>query len=164
MLVNSVPLSETHVAGRAALGDDGIELASDPQARQRGVGDQRQAFAGEVVDDRQDAKPPAVAQLIVQEIERPALVGALRQRHRRPGAERPLAAAATAHLKPFLGIEPAQLLVVHRHALALQQDMQPAVAEPPAHSSQLAQPDPDQRRHPAGGCGSGPSCDPRRCA
>ena len=51
------------------LGDERIELAPDAQAGKRGVGDQRQTFASEVVDDGEDTKPPAVAQLIVQKIE-----------------------------------------------------------------------------------------------
>src|SRR5271154_3359997 len=38
----------------AARGDDRIELAADPQARRRGIGDQHQAFAGEVADDGED--------------------------------------------------------------------------------------------------------------
>ena len=46
--------------GPAARGDDGIELARDTQPGQRRIGDQRQAFAGEIVDDRQDAEAPAV--------------------------------------------------------------------------------------------------------
>ena len=62
MLVSSVPLSETIIVGRPRAGDERIELARDPQARQRGVGDQRQALAGEVVDDRQDAEAPAVGE------------------------------------------------------------------------------------------------------
>jgi hypothetical protein len=43
--VSSVPLSETHIAGPAAPGDDDLELTYDPQAGQRGVGDQRAADA-----------------------------------------------------------------------------------------------------------------------
>lgn len=58
MQVSSVPLSETHIDGRPR--GDGLTLAYDPQARQRGVGDRRQAFAAEVVDDRQDAKAAAI--------------------------------------------------------------------------------------------------------
>ena len=109
--------------GRLATpGHDRVELTPDPQAGERGVGDQRQAFAGEVVDDGEDAKAPAVAQLVMQKVERPALVGTLRHGQRCPGAERPLATAATADLKPFLDIEAAQLLVIQHDALAPQQD------------------------------------------
>jgi hypothetical protein len=60
--------------GLAALSDDGIALSPDAQAGQRGVGDQCQAFAGEVFDNGQDTKPPAVVQLIMQKIQRPALI------------------------------------------------------------------------------------------
>ena len=63
-----------HTWPAAARGDDRLELARDPQARERGVGDQRQAFAGEVVDDRENAEAPAVGERIRQEVEAPALV------------------------------------------------------------------------------------------
>lgn len=53
----------------AARGNDGIELSPDTQARRRGVGDQCQALAGEVIDNGEDAESPAIAQLIVQEIQ-----------------------------------------------------------------------------------------------
>ena len=107
MPVSSVPLSETHIAGRPRAGDDGIELAHDPQAGQRGIGDQRQAFPREVVDDRQNAEAAAVGESIRQEVQAPALIGALRQGHRRPCAQCPLAPATPPHLQPFLAVEPA---------------------------------------------------------
>jgi hypothetical protein len=53
-------------------------------------------------------------------------------------------AAATASPKPHLDIEPAQLLVVQRDALAPQQDMQPALAEAPSDSGNLALSGPDE--------------------
>src|SRR5437660_4210120 len=98
MLVSSVPLSETQATGlpRTAM----IASSSRPTRRpeNEGVRYQRQTLASEVVDDGDDAKPPAVAQLIGQKIQRPALVRALRHGQRRPGAERSLAAAAPANL------------------------------------------------------------------
>jgi len=113
-----VPLSLTINQRLATAGDNRIELAPDPRTGQRGVGDQRQAFTGEVVDDDEDAEAPAVAQLVMQKIERPALVRTLRQGQRRRCPEHSLAAAATANLQPFLGIEPAQLLMVQQEAFA----------------------------------------------
>jgi hypothetical protein len=44
----------------AAHGNEEIELTHDAQARQRGVGDQRQAFAREVIDDRQNPEATAI--------------------------------------------------------------------------------------------------------
>ena len=114
MPVSLVPLSETHITGRQR---EAISPSSDPSPGQRGVGDERQAFPREVIDDRQDAETSAVGESIRQEVQAPALIGTLRQRHRRPGAERPLAAAAAPNLQPFLAVEPAQLLVVHDNAL-----------------------------------------------
>ena len=40
------------------------------------------------------------------------------------------AAASAAHRQPLVPVDPEQLLVVHRHALALQHQMQTAIAEP----------------------------------
>jgi hypothetical protein len=46
--------------GFTAFGNYRIEFAPDPQPGQRGIGDQRQALAGEIVDDGEDAKAPAI--------------------------------------------------------------------------------------------------------
>lgn len=116
MPVSSVPLSQT---------------------RQRGVGDQRQAFAAEVVDHREDAETTTIDESIRQEVEAPSLVRPLRDRHWRPCAERPFAPATSAHLQPFLAIQAAKLLVVHGQTLAAHQDKQTAVAEPTADAGQF---------------------------
>ena len=50
------------------------ELARHTRARQRRVGNQRQALAAEVVDDGEDAKAPTRAEHIRQKIQAPALV------------------------------------------------------------------------------------------
>ena len=98
MLVSSVPLSLTIVSGLprpvAITSNSRPTLAheSDPS------GDQREALAGEVVYDRQHAEPPAAGKRVADEVQRPALVSTQRQGHRRPGAERPLPAATTAHM------------------------------------------------------------------
>jgi hypothetical protein len=73
----------------------------------------------------------------------PALVLALRDRHRRPGAERPLAAAPAPHRQPFLAVEPEQLLVVQRDAFAPQQDAQATVAEASSLIGKLPEPPAD---------------------
>jgi hypothetical protein len=59
---------------------DDAELANDPRPRQRHVGDERQALAGEVVDDREDAEAAAVGEGVRQKAEAPALVRPLRER------------------------------------------------------------------------------------
>ena len=63
-----------------ALGDEDLKLAHDPQARQRSVRDQRQAFTGEVVDDSENAEAAAFREGIRQEVQAPALIGSLRDR------------------------------------------------------------------------------------
>ena len=59
-----MPLSLTIDLGLAALTEELIELASDADAGDRGVSDQRQALARAVVDYDQDAHPAAVDELI----------------------------------------------------------------------------------------------------
>jgi hypothetical protein len=139
VLVSSVPLSETQAAGLPRSAIIASSLAPDPQAGQRGIGHQGQALAGEIVDDGENAEAPSVAELVMHKIHRPALVWALWQRQRCPGAERPLATAATANLKPFLGVDPRQLLAVQSEALAPQQDVQSAIAKAAPHRGDLAQ-------------------------
>jgi hypothetical protein len=50
----------------AAPGNDDIELACDPQARQRSIGDERQAFASEVVDHSQNPEPSGAGETFGQ--------------------------------------------------------------------------------------------------
>ena len=59
------------LAGR----EDGIELARHPAARDRRVDDQRQALAGEIVDNDEHSEAATVGQHIRDEVEAPALVG-----------------------------------------------------------------------------------------
>ena len=162
MLVSSVPLSETHMQPACRAGDERVELARDPQAGQRGVGDQaRHSRVKSSTTARMRKRRPSV-KASRQKSRRPALVRPLRQRHRRPRAQRPLASAAPAHLKPLLAIEPPQLLVVHGDALARRAghagaDSRSAGAPPPARAAGPAPP-----HRPAGCCGSAPSCGPLR--
>src|SRR6516164_3844192 len=122
--------------GRAALDEQPIELAGDPDARDRGIGNQRQALARAVIDDHQDAKPPTVDELIGCEVDRPALIRELRNGHWRTRPKGSLASASPAYHEPLLAIEPKQALMVHDEALPSQQYVQTTVAEPSAHVSQ----------------------------
>jgi hypothetical protein len=131
--------------GLATPGDDGIELARHPGAGERGVGHQAETFPGEVIDHRQDAEPPPVGEAVAQEVKRPALIRSLRDRHRPPRPQRPLAPATAADLQPLLGVEPPELLMVHPDPLTPQQHPQPPIAEPTANPGQLPQPGPDRR-------------------
>ena len=64
--------------GSAAPGDQRVEFAHDPPAANRGVDDQGERLAREVVHDRQYPEPPAPGQCVGDEVERPALVGSRR--------------------------------------------------------------------------------------
>ena len=138
MLVSSVPLSETHIDGRPRWAMTASSSRATRMPESEVSADQAQALAREVIDHGEDAEPPAVGERIAHEVERPALIRALRQRHRRPRAQRSLASATAADLKALLPIEPAQLLVVHVRALAAEQDVEPAIAEAAALGGQLA--------------------------
>jgi hypothetical protein len=104
VLVSSVPLSETRAAGlpRSAIIASSSRRPAGPTARYRPPAP---GTLGEIVDDGENAEAPAVTELIVQKIHRPALVWTLWQGQRCPGAKRPLAPAATANLEPFLGVD-----------------------------------------------------------
>ena len=131
-------------AGIASARRYPVQLAGDPQARQRGVGDRGQALTGEVIDHRQNAEAPALDQRVRDEVQGPALVRPLRQGHRRAGAQSPLPAAPLPDHQPLLAIEPVELLVVQHGPLPAEQDVQPPVAEAPAQARQLPQPRPDR--------------------
>src|SRR5690606_21834762 len=90
---------------------------------------QRQAFAREVIDNGENAEAAAIAEGVGDEVERPAAVRARRKCDRCSRAKSPLAAAAPANDELFLPVDPVQLLVVHHEALALEKQMQPAIAE-----------------------------------
>jgi hypothetical protein len=105
LLVNSVPLSLTIVLGLPALAKELIELAGDPDARDRGIGDERQAFARAVVDHDQDAHATAINELVGHEVERPPVVRELRRDHRRPRSQGPLAPSSPADREALLAIE-----------------------------------------------------------
>ena len=63
MPVSSVPLSETHIAGRPR---EAIRLSSSRTTASLAVRyrHQNQTFTREVVDDREDTEPPAIRKSI----------------------------------------------------------------------------------------------------
>src|SRR5262245_9754765 len=110
---------------------DTVELMHDTQSRKRGVGHQAQAFSGEVIDQREDAEASSAHECVRHEVERPAQIATLRDRHRRPGAESPLASAALTNRQAFLLMQPIELLAIELDALALEHQTETAIAEPP---------------------------------
>ena len=107
--------------GRSATpGDDPIQLAADPYARERGVHHDRQRFAGEVVDHAQRAEATAIRKRIGHEVQAPALVGAARQHHRTPRARGPFAAPSPPHSQAFFAVDTVELLVVRIQPLPSQ--------------------------------------------
>lgn len=79
-----------------ALCDQNVELPRYAPARQRCVGDWREAFPREVVDDAEYSEAAAVARSVRREVEVPAVVRPLRQRG-----------------KPFFSVDPVDILMVH---------------------------------------------------
>src|SRR5262249_8385721 len=109
--------------GLSVRKEEPIELAGDPDAGDRGVGDQGQTFARAVIDHHQNTHAAAINELVGNEVERPAVVRPLWDQHRRPRAQGPLATAPSADHEALLAIEPEQPLVVHYKALPSQQDV-----------------------------------------
>jgi hypothetical protein len=105
-------LSLTIISGGTPRRDDGVELTAT-RAPDSEVSTTSARHAREVVDHRQDADAPAADQRVADEVEAPALVRTLRQRHRRSGAHRSLAATPAPDPQVLLAIQPQQLLVVH---------------------------------------------------
>ena len=118
-----------------AQATDTIQFASHARARERCVGDECQALARVVVNDSEHPEEATVRDRAGEKIEAPARIGPIRHAHGPARAQRPFAAAAPAHLQLLLAIEPPQLLLVHHDALAIQHDVDPAVAEPPPRPS-----------------------------
>ena len=133
------PVVADHHAGTPSLADDAIELAGNADPGQGRVDDEGEAFAGEVVDDGQDAEASAVAQNVRYEVDGPTLVHPLRDRHRCSRSDRPLAPTASPDRQAFLAVEPEDALVVHVRPRSSQKDVQPPVAEPAAFVRQRLQ-------------------------
>lgn len=85
-------------------------------------------------------EPPAAGQQVRHEVERPALIWFLRDRHRRARSQRSLPPTALAHRQPLLAVQPIHLLQVYVLALTLEQDRQQPIAEPASLVRDLAQP------------------------
>ena len=94
----SAVVADDRVRACHPLEDRRVELAPDPCARDRRIGDEAHALLAIVIDHREDPEPPPAGEGVGHEVEAPALVGALRDRHRRPRAQGPLTSATTAHL------------------------------------------------------------------
>ncbi|MEY9278897.1 hypothetical protein ABIA03_000089 [Bradyrhizobium yuanmingense] len=61
-------MSETIRPGFAALSDQRGQFARHPVSRDRGVGDRRQAFPGDVIDDVQDPETSAAGELVMDKV------------------------------------------------------------------------------------------------
>lgn len=75
--------------------DDPIELPDNPRTSERRIDHQSKAFAGEVINQREDTEAAAVRQRVHDKVEGPAQVSILGNGHRRPGAQSALAALRT---------------------------------------------------------------------
>src|SRR5215218_6330454 len=86
-----------HHPGLAAFHHPPVQFTRHADAGERGVSHQRQALAGTIINDGQNAEAAAAGQLVRHKVERPALVRRHRNQHRRPGPDRSFAAAAAAY-------------------------------------------------------------------
>lgn len=137
MLVNSVPLSLTIISGlpRRPMMVLSSRATLAPEIDVSAISPKHSLLKS---DHTQDAEAPATDEAVRDEVQRPALVRPLRDRHRRTRAQRPLAATTAAHPQAFLAVDAKQLLVVGRHAFAGQKIAQTPITEPAALSGQFA--------------------------
>jgi hypothetical protein len=73
------------------------ELTRNALTGDRGVCNEREAFARAFINDAQDAEAPPVGHLVVDEIKRPTGVRPIQRLHRRAKAQSPFAPAAFSH-------------------------------------------------------------------
>jgi hypothetical protein len=125
--------------GFAARRNNHGELASNAFARDRCVGDCRQAFTRDVVHDVEDAKAPAVGELVVDEVERPARVDLSLDQDRCACPDRSAPGSALANCQPFLAVYPVDAVDARRLSLFPQQNEQPSIAEPASSVGKVAQ-------------------------
>lgn len=126
MLVSSVPISLTTIAGRArsAIAQSSSRATRSPEIEVSAISRTHSRVKSSITAKIRNRRPQA--KRVGGEVERPALVAPLRDRHRCAGPQCPLAAAA-AHLEPLLAIQAPELLVVDRYSLASQQPVQAAM-------------------------------------
>ena len=115
------------------------QLACNPFARDRGVGDCRQALARHVIDNVEDAEASATGELVMDEVERPARIDLGLDQNRRTCSDRLAATLRLRTANPFLAIEPIDAIDAGWLALFPQQDEQPTIAEPAALVGKIAQ-------------------------
>ena len=73
-MASSLPFIADHRRWLATFDQQPVQFPCHADAGERGIGHQRQAFAGAVIDDRQDVEAAAVRELIRHKVERPAFV------------------------------------------------------------------------------------------
>ena len=139
------PVVRDDHAGLAAPLDQRRQFARHAPPGDRGVGDRRQAFPRHVVDDVQNAEPPAAGELIVDEIHGPAGVGDRLDQYRRPRPHGAAPSAALTHREAFLPIQPIDAVDPRRFALLAQQDEQPPIAKALALIGESLEPRPQFR-------------------
>ena len=83
-----------HHAGITPDASDPVEFPRNTDARDRVFRHRRQALPAEVVYHAKDLGPPAIDEGARDDVQRPALVAILRDRHRRPCPQRPHTAAS----------------------------------------------------------------------
>ena len=101
----------------------------------------RRAHPGEVIDQRQHPKPPSIEQLIVHPIHGPTVIGCNSRRTviSKLGHD-PAPGRLVTHLQAFEPIEPVNPSSTCRPTLALQQDVDPPIAEPDPRLRNLTNP------------------------
>src|SRR5881397_2593083 len=97
--MNSGPLSVISIAGFPRVSIKRCSTSATTPPTDRGIDINRQACPGEIVDDGEEAKAPAVVEHIENEVERPAFIDASRRAERRAAESDERAGASLTQLE-----------------------------------------------------------------
>src|SRR6202034_1179789 len=139
------PVVRDDHAGLAAALDQNSQFARDAPPRDRGVRNRRQALPRHVIDDVQDAEPPAAGKLVMDEIHGPTSVRLGFDQDRRPRPHGAPPSPSPAHRRALFAIKPVDVVDARGLALLPQQDEQPTISETLPLVGEIAQSRPKLR-------------------
>ncbi len=126
---------------RSPIGRDPVEHAGDIIATQAAGHLDRQAFACEVIDYRQEPEATPIEELVGHEIHAPALVGVSRPGQLWPGGAAPVPTRLVpAYAESFFPVEPVDPLAIHHPALPAQPDPDPLITQRDMHACKFLDP------------------------
>src|SRR5262245_25745535 len=117
--------------------DQALQHLGDKPPADRSIDVNRQACPGEIVDDGEDTKAPAVVEHIENKVERPAFIDAGQRAEPGHAARYAPTSFATTDGETFLRIQPIDALEIHAKAFAPEQHVEPSIPEPSPLAGEL---------------------------